>query len=92
MRITSKGQVTIPIEVREKLGFLPGIEVQFEIEGNSVRLKKTEGRSRYGRKLIARLRGKGNVKMTTDEILALMRGSHLIRSAQKGHIALPIIS
>ncbi len=74
MRITSKGQVTIPIEVREKLGFLPETEVQFEIEGNTVRLKKVEARFNRGRKLIARMRGRGTVKMTTDQIMALTRG------------------
>ncbi len=74
MRITSKGQVTIPIAVREKLGFLPETEVQFEIEGNTVRLKKAGAKSTRSRKLIARLRGKGTVKMSTDQIMALIRG------------------
>jgi len=74
MRITSKGQVTIPIEVREKLGLLPETEIQFEVEGNTVRLKKVNGRSRRSRKLIDNLRGKGTVKMTTDQIMALTRG------------------
>ena len=35
MRITSKGQVTIPIEIREKLGLLPNTEVEFEVVGNA---------------------------------------------------------
>ncbi|MDP3040556.1 MAG: AbrB/MazE/SpoVT family DNA-binding domain-containing protein, partial [Deltaproteobacteria bacterium] len=71
MRITSKGQVTIPIEIREKMGLLPDTEVQFEVERNTVRLKKAGSQSRRSRDLIARLRGKGNVRMTTDEIMAL---------------------
>ena len=33
MRLTSKGQVTIPQEIRERLGLLPQIEVEFEIDG-----------------------------------------------------------
>ncbi|MBI5966522.1 MAG: AbrB/MazE/SpoVT family DNA-binding domain-containing protein, partial [Deltaproteobacteria bacterium] len=66
MRITSKGQVTIPIEIREKMGFLPDTEVEFVIDGNTVRLKKAGSQSRRGRNLIARLRGKGTVRMTTD--------------------------
>lgn len=74
MRITSKGQVTIPIEIREKMGLLPDTEVQFEVERNAVRLKKAGPQSRRSRDLIARLRGKGNVRMTTDEIMALTRG------------------
>ncbi len=75
MRITSKGQVTIPIEVREKLGLLPNTEVDFEIRGNSARLVKIpakRARSR-GADAVARLRGRGDIQMTTDEILALTR-------------------
>ena len=33
MKITSKGQVTIPVEIREKLALLPNSEVEFEIVG-----------------------------------------------------------
>ena len=40
MRITSKGQVTIPIEIREKMGFLPNTEVEFQIKGDTVRMKR----------------------------------------------------
>ena len=74
MRITSKGQVTIPIEIREKVGLLPDTEVKFEVRGNTVLLKKSEPRSKRSRDLINRMRGKGTLKMTTDEILALTRG------------------
>ncbi len=42
MRVTSKGQVTIPIEIRERLGLLPHTEVRFEVEGNIVRLVREE--------------------------------------------------
>jgi antitoxin PrlF len=73
MRITSKGQVTIPLEIREKMGFLPDTEVDFQVVGETVCLKKAKGRTR-GRNLIAHMRGKGTVKMTTDEIMALTRG------------------
>lgn len=65
MRITSKGQVTIPIEIREKMGLLPETEVEFSIEGNVVRLKKTRTSGRRGRDIIARLRGKGRVMVGT---------------------------
>jgi len=73
MRITSKGQVTIPVEIREKLGLLADTEVTFEIAGNSVRIKKASGNQHRGRQLIAHLRGKGTTRMSTDEILALTR-------------------
>jgi AbrB family looped-hinge helix DNA binding protein len=76
MRITSKGQVTIPAEIREKAGLLPHTEVDFEFDGKAVRIvraknKKTDGR---GSRLIAHLRGRGDVAMTTDAIMALTRG------------------
>jgi AbrB family looped-hinge helix DNA binding protein len=74
MRITSKGQVTIPIEIREKAGFLPDTEVEFKITGNTVVLKKAGSPSKRSRDLINRMRRKATLKMTTDEILALTRG------------------
>jgi AbrB family looped-hinge helix DNA binding protein len=77
MRITSKGQVTIPVEVRERLGLLPHSEVEFEVVGQTVRIRKARrarGEGRRGKSLVARLRGRGSVRMSTDEILALTRG------------------
>jgi AbrB family looped-hinge helix DNA binding protein len=75
MRITSKGQVTIPIDVREKLGLLPNTEVAIEVHGNAARIVKVAGprASSRGGDVVARLRGKADVHMTTDEILALTR-------------------
>lgn len=74
MKITSKGQVTIPLEVREKMGLFPDTEVEFKISGNRVLLKKGPSQSKRSSGLIARMRGKATVKMTTDEIMALTRG------------------
>ncbi|HYZ27245.1 MAG TPA: AbrB/MazE/SpoVT family DNA-binding domain-containing protein [Geminicoccaceae bacterium] len=76
MRITSKGQVTIPVEIREKAGLLPGTEVDFELDGQGIRIVKAEaprGETR-GERVVRRLWGSGTVRMTTDEIMALMRG------------------
>ncbi len=42
MRITSKGQVTIPVGIREKAGLLPGTEVDFELDGDSVRIVRAK--------------------------------------------------
>jgi AbrB family looped-hinge helix DNA binding protein len=77
MRVTSKGQVTIPLAVREKLGIQPNTEVDFEVHGNTVRLVKTSGKrpNSRGASVVARLRGSSDVKMSTDEILALTRSS-----------------
>lgn len=76
MRITSKGQVTIPQEIREKAGLLPGTEVEFELDGEAVRIRRSETPIAPGRgaQIVARLAGSATIKMTTDEIMALMRG------------------
>jgi bifunctional DNA-binding transcriptional regulator/antitoxin component of YhaV-PrlF toxin-antitoxin module len=69
--------VTIPQEVRERAGLMPGTDVEFEIQARAVRLVKTSRGARRktrGQKLVDRLRGGGDFAMTTDEILALMRG------------------
>jgi AbrB family looped-hinge helix DNA binding protein len=73
MRITSKGQVTIPAAVRERLGFLPHTEVRFRVRGNTAVLEKARGPSRRGAQLVARLRGSTTVRLSTDELLALTR-------------------
>ena len=72
MRITTKGQVTIPLDIRERLGLLPHTEVEFDIQDDAVVLKKAQGRRR-GRHLVEYLRGRGTVRMSTDQILALTR-------------------
>lgn len=75
MRITSKGQVTIPQEIRERFGFLPETEVEFRVEGASVRLLKIKGKrgKSRGEAVVKRLRGSAGAAMSTDEILALTR-------------------
>jgi AbrB family looped-hinge helix DNA binding protein len=74
MRLTSKGQVTIPQEIREQLGLLPYSEVEFEIDGDSVRIRKARRKSGRGAALIARMRGTAKPGMRTDEIMKLTRG------------------
>jgi AbrB family looped-hinge helix DNA binding protein len=74
VKVTSKGQVTIPQELRERHGLLPGTEVEFLEEDGTVRLRKAEGTRRRGRRVVEHLRGRGTIDMTTDEILALTRG------------------
>ncbi|CAN5491221.1 AbrB/MazE/SpoVT family DNA-binding domain-containing protein [soil metagenome] len=76
MRITSKGQVTIPQAVREVAGLLPQTEVEFVVEPDGVRIVKAQ-RSRRpsrGALTVERLRrSAGQISMTTDEIMALTR-------------------
>lgn len=77
MTLTTKGQVTIPQDIRLRLGLLPGTRVVFDVVGDSVRIRKagTQGR---GAALVAHMAGVGRrakgPRLSTDEILALTRG------------------
>jgi AbrB family looped-hinge helix DNA binding protein len=73
MRVTTKGQVTIPQEIREKLGITPAVEIDFLEEKGRVYLVKRTMKPKKPYKF-RRLRGIASVKMTTDEIMALTRG------------------
>jgi len=77
MTLTTKGQVTIPQDIRVKLGLLPGTRVLFDIVGDSVRIRKA-GQQGRGAALIARMtavgRGAKGPRLTTDAIMALTRG------------------
>jgi AbrB family looped-hinge helix DNA binding protein len=72
MRVTSKGQVTIPLDVRRKLGIEPGSEVEFELDQRGARLVRTK--TARGKAIARRMRGRGTIGMSTDEIMALTRG------------------
>jgi AbrB family looped-hinge helix DNA binding protein len=79
MRVTSKGQVTIPQDVREKLGIFPGTEVDFVVRGDSAKLvkaKRKNGTMTRGERIVALAAGKGSVNrdLTTDQIMAITRG------------------
>jgi AbrB family looped-hinge helix DNA binding protein len=74
MKITSKGQVTIPANIRAQAGLLPNTSVEFVLSRGRVVLQKAKGKGRRGQKLVDALRGKGTVRMTTDQIMALTRG------------------
>lgn len=75
MRITSKGQVTIPIDIRERAGLLPHTEVEWVMEGGKVVLKPADGLTR-GERMVARLRNSAtaNIDMSADELFEMMRG------------------
>lgn len=86
MRVTSKGQVTIPQHVRLRLGLLPHTEVQFEIAGDHARIRKAgkgNGIGPRGRRAIEALRGTATSRMSTDEIMALTRGEIQNTSGRK---------
>jgi AbrB family looped-hinge helix DNA binding protein len=76
MRMTTKGQITIPIEFREKLGLLPWAEVEFELDGDSVRVRRKTGSKGRGQRLIETMRRGPRPRpgLTTDQLMALTRG------------------
>ena len=74
MRMTTKGQVTIPQDIRERLGLLPGGEVEFDVVGDSVRIRKKRGTKSRGDLLLDAMRRAPKPSMSTDELMALTRG------------------
>jgi antitoxin PrlF len=70
MRVTQKGQVTIPLQVRRALGIGPGSDVEFELDEHGARLLVDSDRAAEE---IGRMRGAGEGEMSTEEILALTR-------------------
>jgi AbrB family looped-hinge helix DNA binding protein len=78
MRITSKGQVTIPQDIRERAGLMPGTDVAITYDGRTVEIAKAKKSNRptRGEQIVRRMRGTATakLKMTTDEIIKLMRG------------------
>lgn len=75
-KVTSKGQVTVPKAVRDYLGIKAGSAVTFErlVTGEVVLRAAKASKKRHG-SVFARLRGRATVRMKTEEIMALTRGS-----------------
>jgi AbrB family looped-hinge helix DNA binding protein len=74
MRITSKGQVTIPQDIRERLGLLPHTEVEFAVEGGRAVLRPRRGASSRAARIVRHLREHGSkMRMSSKQLLALLR-------------------
>ena len=84
MRVTTKGQVTIPKDVRDRLGIEPGTDVGFQEDGGKVVLVNMDQQSgesdgailvRQLKELGARARREGFASgLTADEIMEMTRG------------------
>lgn len=82
MRVTSKGQVTIPEAIRRQAGLLPGTEVEFSFDGEKVKLRRKEPSEAWTSKREAELRDhlekmKGCIAKsgwTTERLMQLTRG------------------
>lgn len=73
MKVSEKGQVTIPKDLRDALGIGSGTEVEFERHQDTIVVRKADAGPTRGQQLADRLRGRGDVRLTTDEIMALTR-------------------
>lgn len=81
MRVTSKGQVTIPRDLRDLAGIEPGSEVVFGIEGGKVTVMPRHGGARQADrdrldKFIAaldRLSGTGDPDLNADDVMSMTR-------------------
>jgi antitoxin PrlF len=80
MRVSTKGQVTIPKPLRDRTGIEAGAEVEFGLDGDTITLKRSKPRKRpglsRGEKLVAAIAGTAtkNRHLSTDEIMKLLRG------------------
>lgn len=74
MKVTIKGQVTIPQDIREKHGFWPETEGELVERNGRVVLEKRQGGESRGRRVVRRIEGTADVGMTKDQIMRLTRG------------------
>lgn len=76
MRLTSKGQVTIPQNIRELAGLKPYDEVEFEYRNKQIIVKPVQRTTTPAEEAIALLRGSASSKigLSADEWLEMTRG------------------
>lgn len=73
--LTSKGQVTIPKQIRDTLNMTPGCSVQFAVNRDGdVVINKVGARASRKPDRFEAARGKADVKWRTDDLMALLRG------------------
>ncbi len=68
MKVTLKGQVTIPLKFRKFLGISPGSEIEFVTDNGKVYIQKVESHDKF-----EQVRGILEGKFTTDEIMSMTR-------------------
>jgi len=74
MRLNSKGQLTIPAELRKKHGLHAGDEVEVVEVGGKLQIRRRKGGQTRSERAVARLRGTATTTMSTDDIMKLLRG------------------
>ena len=74
MRLNSKGQVTIPAELRQRHHLHEGDEVDVVEDGDNLVIVRSRAEHTRGSRMVAAMRGKATTTMTTDELMELLRG------------------
>jgi AbrB family looped-hinge helix DNA binding protein len=73
--VTSKGQVTIPKAVRDRLGIQPGSKVDIRLAGDGEAvLTRVDGRKKPTPSRFAKYVGFAGPGPTTDELMTMLRG------------------
>ena len=73
-RLTVKGQITVPKELRDAFGWAPHTQLQFQRLADGVKLTRSTKEKGRGWRIVERLRGSGNHQWTTDQIMSWTRG------------------
>ncbi|MFC0627689.1 AbrB/MazE/SpoVT family DNA-binding domain-containing protein [Kribbella deserti] len=74
MKLNSKGQVTIPAELRRKHHLHEGDEVEVVEDGNALKIVRVPDSETRGQRLVREMTGRATTGKTTEELLELMRG------------------
>jgi len=73
--LTSKGQVTIPKQIRDALNLAPGASVEFAVNRDGeVVIHRVGAKPSRKRDRFEAARGKADVKWRTDDLMTLLRG------------------
>jgi AbrB family looped-hinge helix DNA binding protein len=74
MRLNSKGQVTIPAELRRRHHLHEGDEVEVVEDGGALRIVRATQSETRGQRLVREMRGRATSGMSTEELMELLRG------------------
>lgn len=74
MRLNSRGQITIPAELRHRHGFHEGDEVDIVEDGKTLRIAHRTIAESKGDRVVSRMRRTASTTRSTDELMTLLRG------------------
>lgn len=76
MKVSETGRITIPREIRKKVGMEPGTEVEITERDGEVVVRAVDAvtSAEKFKRAIERARGSADTGLSTDEIMAMTRG------------------